>query len=187
MDNTTTKRHLGGDSILRQATFSVDQRYRYRLTHAWGRDTDAEHKQRVCFVMLNPSTADESHDDHTLRRCRDFAQRFGYEVLDVVNMFAYRATRPVDLWTAYQQHGDQHITGPLNDDYVRDAAEGAHLIIVGWGNHGDHYEARKYDLLTTLCHWDLYCLKINESSGAPAHPLMLPRDSNPVLWAKKFR
>ena len=49
------------------AKFSEDRRYRYLLTRWVGFGSDA-----VMSVMLNPSTADESHDDPTIRRCINF-------------------------------------------------------------------------------------------------------------------
>ena len=45
------------------ALISPDGRYRYWLTRQWGEG------MRVCWVMLNPSTADASIDDPTIRRC----------------------------------------------------------------------------------------------------------------------
>ncbi|WP_239508926.1 DUF1643 domain-containing protein, partial [Stenotrophomonas maltophilia] len=46
------------------------------------------------FVMLNPSTADADLDDPTIRRCVGFAKALKFDQLSVVNLFAYRATKP---------------------------------------------------------------------------------------------
>lgn len=70
------------------ATISECGRYRYRLTRRFADGPCAT------FVMLNPSTADETIDDPTIRRCRNFAIREGCGGLVVVNLFAYRATDP---------------------------------------------------------------------------------------------
>lgn len=68
------------------AVLSEDGVYRYRLTREWGENLDA--CKRVCFVMLNPSTADASKDDPTIRKCIGFATRLGFDALEVVNLFA---------------------------------------------------------------------------------------------------
>jgi hypothetical protein len=45
------------------------------------------------FIGLNPSTADETNNDPTIRRCIGFAQTWGYGAVCVTNLFAYRATQ----------------------------------------------------------------------------------------------
>lgn len=46
------------------------------------------------FIGLNPSTADETQDDPTVRRCIRYAQSWGYGALYMTNIFAFRATDP---------------------------------------------------------------------------------------------
>ena len=82
------------------------------------------------FVMLNPSTADATRDDPTIRRCSGFARRWGYRELLVTNLFGYRTPDPRVLRRA----GDP--VGPENDAHVRDAASAASLVVVAWGHHG---------------------------------------------------
>lgn len=53
--------------IKRSAWISSCGRYRYSLTRDWKREGDFD---RTCvFVILNPSTADGSVDDPTIRKC----------------------------------------------------------------------------------------------------------------------
>jgi Protein of unknown function (DUF1643) len=54
------------------AVISACGRYRYLLTRQV-----ASGGRRTTFIMLNPSTADASNDDPTIRRCIGFAQRWG--------------------------------------------------------------------------------------------------------------
>lgn len=77
--------------------------YRYTLTRVW-----EEERPRVCFVMLNPSTADASQEDPTIRRCLSFARSWGYGSLEVVNLFAWRATKPTDIFSAPSPVGEEN-------------------------------------------------------------------------------
>ena len=80
----------------RRTTFSSCRTYRYVL---W-RELDAANPRYALFIGLNPSTADEVADDPTIRRCKDFARRWGYGAVCVANLFAYRATKPAKLKAA---------------------------------------------------------------------------------------
>src|SRR5689334_10316767 len=69
------------------AIFDSTGMYRYSLWREWSTDSPP-----VTFIMLNPSTADDWKDDSTIRRCIGFARTWGFGALEVVNLFAYRAT-----------------------------------------------------------------------------------------------
>ena len=73
------------------ATLSLCRTYRYSLTREWGSGL------AVLFIGLNPSTADETLDDRTIRRCIAFARDWGYARLHMANLFAFRATEPRDM------------------------------------------------------------------------------------------
>ncbi len=94
------------------ADFDGTGAYRYSLWREWD-----SRRPIVAFVMLNPSTADAAKDDPTIRRCASFARSWGYGSLEVVNLFAYRASEPKRL----RQTPDP--IGPANDDYLVDAAD----------------------------------------------------------------
>jgi len=119
--------------------------------------------------MLNPSTADGMRDDPTIRRCRQFAQTWGYGGVEIVNLFAFRATHPRDLRQCAKPIGDE------NDRYVQAAVDGAARVVVAWGNHGG-WMGRDRTLLSQLKSVPLYCLGINQS-GQPCHPLYRPQST----------
>ena len=102
------------------AEFDPTGAYRYSLWREWDARAPA-----VAFVMLNPSTADAARDDPTIRRCASFARSWGYGSLEVVNLFAYRASEPKRL----RQTPDP--IGPANDDYLVDAADRVQTVVVG--------------------------------------------------------
>ena len=146
------------------AELSPCRRYRYALWRTWD---DA--LPRVMFIGLNPSTADETVDDPTLRRTMDFARRWGYGGVGNGNLFAYRATDPKAMMAA-----DDPV-GPDNDNWLRRLARGADLVVAAWGNDGG-FLARSAVVRAMLP--DLHCLKIN-ASGEPAHPLYQRADTRP--------
>lgn len=107
------------------ATLSPCGKHRYTLTRHRG---PAFQGPRVVFVMLNPSTADASIDDPTIRRCSGFADRLGFDRLDVVNLFSWRATSPVDLLFAPAPEGD-----PENMRVILRVCGGAAMVVAAWG------------------------------------------------------
>src|ERR1700722_10081597 len=111
--------------IASSAIFDTSGRYRYRLSRQWRKDGDT-----VAFIMLNPSTADHEHNDPTIRRCIGLAKLWGFSALNVVNLFALRATAPTTLQKARNPIGRQ------NNSYIRTTVEEADRIVLAWGNHG---------------------------------------------------
>lgn len=155
------------------AILSADRKYRYRLT----RDLSMTGEGRCCFVMLNPSTADEENDDPTIRRCAAFARTFGCDRLEVVNLFAYRSTSPDVLLTMLPSDA----IGPENDRHIAEACNASRIVICAWGNHG-HLFGRDDEVLEVIRAQNVMpqALKINRESRQPAHPLYLRGDSKPI-------
>jgi hypothetical protein len=77
--------------------------------------------------MLNPSIADARRNDPTIRRCIGFARHWGFGGIDVVNLFAYRATRAQELFRASDP------VGPRNARFLRSAIGRAPLVVLAWG------------------------------------------------------
>jgi len=144
----------------RGAIFDPTGIYRYLLWRQWASDRPA-----VCFVMLNPSTADAIADDPTIRRCIRFAQTWGSGSLFVVNLFAYRATHPKKL----QQAPDP--IGPDNDRYLSIAHQQARTTIAAWGNKG-RMQQRDRAVLRLFQGQELHCLGTTQHRQ-PRHPLYL--------------
>jgi len=153
------------------AVLSDDRKYRYRLTRDLGFDGEGS----CCFIMLNPSTADEEKDDPTIRRCIGYAKTFGFMFLEVVNLFAYRSTSPDVL---YGMSRDVAV-GPDNDRHIAETCNASRLIVCAWGNHGLLFN-RAGDVLSLIRAQqgaNPMALKINRASGQPAHPLYLRADA----------
>jgi hypothetical protein len=148
----------------RAAEFSPCRRYRYVLWRRWGEATDY-----VMFVGLNPSTADGTKDDPTIRRCIAFAQDWGYSGPCMTNLFAFRAIKPRMMMNAADPVGSE------NDDWLRYAARQASLIVAAWGVHGT-FANRQAIVCKMLPH--LHYLRLTKD-GYPGHPLYLPKTLQP--------
>jgi len=149
------------------ANFSPDRVYRYDLWRTWlGGDGFA------MFVGLNPSTADETQDDPTIRRCVAFAKAWGYAGLCMTNLFAFRATDPRDMKRASDP------VGPQNDMVLKERAGRAGVVVAAWGAHGT-YKNRAWWVQGMLP--KLHCLRLTKD-GHPGHPLYLSKTLVPQPW-----
>lgn len=164
------------------AEISDDGVYRYRLWRDLGAGGGL-----VAFVMLNPSTADGTHDDPTLRRCIGYGRAWGFDALEVVNLYAYRATDPRELLDP-DTAGDP--IGPLNDEAVAFTIRRARLVVAGWGAGAAQVARRRPDLpdprqavagIAARYFAPLTALGVTRA-GDPRHPLYLPADARPERW-----
>ncbi|PSR21471.1 MAG: hypothetical protein C7B45_10605 [Sulfobacillus acidophilus] len=151
------------------ACFDKSGRFRYALWRQWDR-----HLPTINFIMLNPSTADASHDDPTIARCRRYAERWGFGTLLVTNLFAYRATNPRQLYAVRDP------VGPDNDQYLLNAVHAAHQCIAAWGIHGQ-LNNRQEEVLKLLAAVPLFQLG-KTRNGFPRHPLYLSQTVRPVQF-----
>jgi hypothetical protein len=150
------------------AHFSPCAAWRYTLWREWRHDAP-----QVTFVMLNPSTADESKNDPTVERCERRARLAGYGRLEVVNIFALRSTDPAALY----KHADP--IGPGNDEAIAESVRTAQMVVCGWGSHGAYLNRglavlRLIRALGKVPH----ALRRNQD-GSPGHPLYVPYELTP--------
>ena len=154
-------------ALQRDAVLSEDGVYRYLLTRRWAPGP------LVPWIMLNPSTADGTSDDATIRRCMGFAYYWGGSGIRVANVFAHRDTHPDVL---------AHVSDPIGLDNPRwllhlvttTREEGGFLpIICAWGPKAAQRDghARMIRVLRAL-RAPLACLGTTRD-GYPRHPLRL--------------
>ncbi len=149
------------------ASYDATRKYRYTLHRRW-----SPGPRRVCFCMLNPSTADARKNDPTVRRCIGYAMDWGFDALEVVNIFALRSTDPAALAR------DPDPVGPRNTNAIVRAALRSEFTVAAWGVHGA-LGARGVFILGKLCpKADVRSLGITRE-GHPKHPLYLPRTAQP--------
>ncbi|WP_037576733.1 DUF1643 domain-containing protein [Phaeacidiphilus oryzae] len=154
--------------LSRAAVISPCGRYRYELRRCWAGGPNAT------WIMLNPSTADAERDDPTIRRVCGFSRALGCGAATVLNLYAWRATRPAELW----QTDDP--VGPDNDAHLAHAAEESARtggpLIAAWGagarpnRIGQVLDLPGMHRLTALA---------TTRAGQPRHPLYLPAGLTP--------
>jgi hypothetical protein len=142
----------------RGAEISKDGCYRYRLWRRW------EPGPNVVWIMLNPSTADAYEDDPTIRRCIGFSQTWGFGGLQVVNLYALRATDPEAL------RGHPEPEGPENSRAWEDVGcfTGHQTVIAAWG--AKVARLRPPQVLSGKTTTGFQCLGMT-GDGHPMHPL----------------
>jgi hypothetical protein len=117
--------------------------------------------------MLNPSTADASQDDPTIRKCVEFSKRLGFGGMTVVNLYALRSTKPKKLWKHPDPIGN-------NNHHIKQAALAADMVVCAWGANPKSVE-RGRTVYAMLKDWNIrpYCLGTTKN-GSPKHPLYVP-------------
>jgi len=151
----------------RQTILSPCRTYRYVLWREW----DLINPAYAMFIGLNPSTADEVEDDPTIRRCVDYAKRWGYGALCMTNLFAYRETDRELM----KRHPSP--VGKDNDRWLVETAKDASVVVAAWGTHGVHL--RRDQAVIRLLGRKLNCLGMTKD-GHPGHPLYLKKTLTPI-------
>ena len=140
--------------------------YRYRLE----RDV-ASGGLAFAYFGVNPSTADATTDDATVRKWKEITRRNGGRRFVVGNVFAFRAT---DV-RALQVCADP--VGPENARHLLEIAAEADVLVPCWGARGKLPRELHGRLAATLgllrtTGKPIRCFGLT-ASGDPKHPLML--------------
>jgi hypothetical protein len=155
------------------AVLSSCGKYRYRLD----RSVAMEGGPTFMFLGVNPSTADATTDDATVRKWTGFVKRWGGNRFVVGNAFAYRATDVREL--AKLQPADA--IGLMNDWHIMQMAMEADVIVPCWGNTSKvppNLRTRFPFLVEMLKGADKPVQFFGfTKSGDPLHPLMLGYDT----------
>jgi hypothetical protein len=153
--------------MMRTADLSSGGTYRYQLGRRWGTGS------KVTFIMCNPSTADANIDDPTIRRCIGFARAWGHEAIEVLNLFAYRATKPTELLAT------EDPVGPFNERFLTEGMELRPLVVAAWGALDPRLAriAPPVDLIAARAGVALHRIGPPTKAGHPRHPLYLPKSA----------
>ena len=151
------------DEIDNGAEFSRCRNYRYALWRIWDKN-----KPIVMFIGLNPSSANESCDDPTIRRVKRFAFDWGFGGVYMMNLFAYVTPYPEELKKCVDSLGD-------NNSWLKKINLKCDKTIFAWGSFNEATERAK----EVVEMFDGYALVINKN-GTPRHPLYVKADIEPV-------
>jgi hypothetical protein len=159
------------------AVISACGKYRYRLEREVQPDGPV-----YAYFGINPSTADASIDDATVRKCKGFTNINGGSRFIVGNVFGYRAT---DVRTLEQV---MHPCGDRNYEHIEAIAKDADYLVPCWGSrskvpktlhhHIDHIARFLQGFGKPIKIFGL------TKSGDPMHPLMLGYDTPLIQWGK---
>lgn len=165
---------------IRTASISDCGVYRWELC-----EFPADASRLALWAMLNPSTADADVDDPTVRRVRSFTAREGFDGFVIVNLYAYRATEPIELTrvdpTVVEGAENLKTVGRwLFDPRVA-------TVICAWGGYGAHRglpeskARRALETARSTLPLPVQCFALT-TNGQPVHPLYLPGRSKLVAW-----
>lgn len=159
------------------AVLSSCELFRYRLERDLGRDGPT-----VAILGVNPSTADATINDQTIRKDMGFGANLGWGRIIKGNKFAFRATDVKALRSARDP------IGPENDVHLEQILRDADLHIAAWGPLSKlppHLRGRwrKVAAIADRVGCRLMCWGTAQD-GHPRHPLMLAYATPLVEWQR---
>ncbi|WP_025139655.1 DUF1643 domain-containing protein [Achromobacter sp. DH1f] len=160
---------------MNSAVLSPCRTFRYRL------DREVQASGPVfAYFAVNPSTADATEDDHTVRKCWGFTLRNGGRRLIIGNVFSLRAKDVAELSSA------PVVCGPAHQRYIQEIIAEADVLVPCWGSRTkvpralhpklDEMLAILRDSGKPMKHLGL------TKSGDPGHPQILGYATPLVPW-----
>lgn len=161
------------------AILSADHEHRYWLWRIWERG-----KPLLIVCMFNPSTADSRKDDPTVMRLCQWARRWGYGGILIVNLHSYRSPDPSVIHTMKpgRSWGDAQ---PAALGHAIDlAAQQGSPILAAWGALADKRDVEPFRQAAQGV--ELICLG-RTANGSPTHPMArgrarVPDDQQPIAF-----
>lgn len=157
------------------AVLSVCGAYRYRLERDVAMDGPV-----YAFFGINPSTADASENDATVRKWIGFTKRWGASRFIVGNVFGFRATDVGNLAYCPDPWGED------NYFHVDQIMAQADILVPCWGSRIKLPKKLQPQLDHFAARFDGYGKPVmifgRTASGDPKHPLMLGYDTPLTPW-----
>ncbi len=162
------------EAIEAGADFSECRQYRYALWRIWDKT-----KPLVMFVGLNPSTANESEPDNTVKSVMRISKANGYGGFYMMNCFPFVSTNPDALRdydkTFFQQH--QFV---LNNIKLKEIEAKCKDIVFAWGAFKVVKDLGRNKEMCTMFP-NAKALQILKD-GSPKHPLYCKSETQLVEY-----
>ena len=149
--------------MIRKAEFSIDKKERYSLKREWDKS-----KNKILYIMLNPSKADDKKDDPTIRRLINFTKKFNYGGFLVGNIFTTITPNPKEI------DKSKGISGRNLEELLK-LINTVDQIVYAWGNTIEEPQLLKELVLSPKCFGKNF-------NGTPKHPLYLPKNSKLIAY-----
>ena len=161
------------------ATFSQSRKYRFALWRIWDRKLPL-----VMFIGLNPSTANETNSDPTIRSVGRISKANGFGGFYMMNCFPLVSTDPKALKPFYlSANSFEQSQYSRNHEMLQSVSLKCHEVVFAWGNFPLVKElgiAEKY-LLNMFP--NAKALSLNKN-GSPKHPLYCKSDTKFIPYHK---
>ena len=141
--------------MIREAEFSIDKKERYSLKREWDKS-----KNKILYIMLNPSFADDKDDDPTIRRLINFTKKFNSGGFLVGNIFTTITPNPKELDKSKGM-------SDKNFEELIKLINKVDQIVYAWGSSIEEPQLLKKLVLSPKC----FGKNLN---GTPKHPLYVP-------------
>lgn len=155
--------------IISDAIFNDMRTHRYLLRRIWD-----EEREMICFIGLNPSTANEDENDPTIKSCMRIARNQNAGGIYMVNLFSYITAYPDVLVANFND-----AVNPKTNLYIDSSFRACHKIICAWGRWPFAHTRKKEieHLIAEDPYFEnrVYCLGKNQD-GSPKHPLYIKSD-----------
>jgi len=148
------------ESMMQRSADMVEG-YRFKLSRIW-----EPTKDKILFIMINPSTANANEDDRTIKALLEITKKWrGYGGFYVGNLYPHITPRPADL---------RCIAFPpdirlKNEKSIEEMASECSIVIYAWGTKGPDEKQREPEWLRKIMDRDVCCIGLSVK-GVPKHP-----------------
>ena len=140
----------------------VSGEYRYKLSRIW-----EPTKDKILFIMINPSTANANEDDRTIKLLLETTKKWEtYGGFYVGNLYPHISSDP-SILKSLPYPEDIRIKNKIR---IQEMAAECSLVIYAWGTKGPDKKQKEPDWLNEIMIYkDIYCLGTSVK-GVPYHP-----------------